>query len=149
MNMKKSITYGLAEIEGVVDYVLSLRDQCAVFTFTGSLGAGKTTLVRRVLERVGVQGVITSPTFTYVNAYKNQRGQTFYHFDLYRIGSLEEFQMQGFDEFLYAPDSWSFIEWPEVVMSLLTLRVCHATIEHTSDGRRTITFQIKGDRVDG
>ena len=88
---------------------------------------------------------ITSPTFTYVNRYKNESDQTFYHFDCYRLGSLDDFVLAGFDEYLYEPNSWSFIELPEVVMPLLKKNVCHVVIEHKGPESRqfAISFSEK------
>lgn len=142
MNQQKLI-YSLDELNKAVELLKSLMPQCKVFTFTGSLGAGKTTLVRALLQKCGVdKDIITSPTFTYVNVYENRRGQTFYHFDLYRIGSLDEFCAAGFDEYLYAPNSWAFIEWPEPVMELLQDRVCHVTINYHGEDKRELVYKV-------
>ncbi|HZW61463.1 MAG TPA: tRNA (adenosine(37)-N6)-threonylcarbamoyltransferase complex ATPase subunit type 1 TsaE [Candidatus Babeliales bacterium] len=134
------IIYGINDVESVVDYLLRQFSHCDVFTFTGPLGAGKTTLIQRLLRKSGVEGVITSPTFTYVNVYKNVRGQTFYHFDCYRIHSLDDFLEAGFGEYLYQPQSWSFIEWPTVIKPLLTTRVCQVTIDYHGDGQRSLSI---------
>lgn len=142
MKIRKVIA-GLDELSTVVDYLKSLMNVCAVFTFTGSLGAGKTTLVRSLLRELGVKDNITSPTFTYVNQYKNSSDQTFYHFDCYRLESLDDFVLAGFDEYLYEPNSWSFIEWPEVVMPLLKEKVCHVTIEHVGQESRKFVIEVK------
>lgn len=132
--MKQEIIYGRAN-SGILDYtaikaILDSMHCFSVFTFTGPLGAGKTTLVQSVLKACGVKEVIASPTFTYVNIYTNAQGQTFYHFDLYRITTVEEFLSLGFDEYLYQANSWAFIEWPEVIKSLLTHDVCHVDIDY-------------------
>lgn len=126
-----------------------------VFACVGPLGAGKTTTVKALLRSCGVTGVITSPTFTYVNEYKNSEGEHFYHFDLYRITSVEEFQAQGFDEYLYqftlrssqsevGPRSWAFIEWPEVIKPLLTHNVCWVTFDYHDDAhKRMVKIECK------
>jgi len=142
MKTEKQIIAGLDDLNLVVDYLKSLLKDCKVFTFTGSLGAGKTTVVRALLKQCGVKDVITSPTFTYLNAYKNDRDQTFYHFDCYRLENLDDFIMAGFDEYLYEDDSWSFIEWPEIVMPLLKSQVCHVTIEHHGTDKREFTILV-------
>jgi len=134
--VEKRIVAGLDQLDQVVEYLNSLFNVCKVFTFTGSLGAGKTTLVRALLKRSGVKDVITSPTFTYLNAYKNDQGETFYHFDAYRLESLKDFVSAGFDEYLYEEGSWSFIEWPEIVMPLLKKEVCHVNIEYCGSDKR-------------
>jgi len=139
---EKRIIYGIDEVEAVAHHLAALRSMCDVFTFTGSLGAGKTTLVRTVLQQCGVKGPVTSPTFTYVNLYENEQGQTFYHFDCYRLSSTDDFVAAGFDEYLYQPNSWSFIEWPDVVMPLLDHKVCHVTIDYHGDEQRELRYKI-------
>lgn len=142
MNFKKTIEYHIEAIPEVATELSELFNRCRIITFTGPLGAGKTTLSQSLLRAQGVTDPITSPTFTYVNAYKNQRGETFYHFDLYRIDSLNNFLAQGFEEYLYSPNSWALIEWPEVIAPLLTHDVCHVTIEYHEDPeKRYITIE--------
>ncbi len=135
---KKKIVYGIEELDNVVEQLVQQLETCKVMTFTGSLGAGKTTLVRALLRKCGVEGTITSPTFTYVNLYENDKDQTFYHFDCYRIQSLDDFMGQGFDEYLYQPNSWVFIEWPEIVMPLLTHDVCHVQLDYHDEKRHAV-----------
>jgi len=142
MKIQKKIIAGLDELPAVAEYLKSLFKVCNVFTFAGSLGAGKTTLVRALLKSCGVTDNITSPTFTYVNRYKNESEETFYHFDCYRLESLDDFVLAGFDEYLHEPNSWSFIEWPEVVMPLLKNNVCHVTIEHSGPDHREFTISV-------
>ena len=136
----KQIVYSLEDLPVIVEMLYRLMPHYKVFTFTGTLGAGKTTLVRELLRRAGVKDVITSPTFTYVNVYENDMGQTFYHFDAYRIKTLADFQAAGFDEYLYQQNSWAFIEWPEMLMPLLTHDVCHVKLEY-AENKRLITIE--------
>jgi len=135
--------YSLDSLEVVVDELLPLMLSCKIFTLTGPLGAGKTTLVKKILARCGVQEEITSPTFTYVMTYHNELNETFYHFDLYRLKSLYEFRQMGFDEYLYEPRSWSFIEWPEIISPLLTHQVCAIHIDYRSEFERSLTYEIR------
>lgn len=132
---RDTIVFGLDDASGVAKRLVMLLKTCQVVAFTGSLGAGKTTLVREILRHVGIQEPVTSPTFNYVNVYVNKEGRKFYHFDLYRITTLDDFCMAGFDEYLYQPDSWSFIEWPEPILSLLTHNVCFLDLEYKGSGR--------------
>lgn len=133
MKINKMLEYNLDQIPEIISLLSTLLTKCRVITFTGPLGAGKTTLVQSLLRAQGITDVITSPTFTYVNVYKNEQGKIFYHFDLYRINSVEEFLALGFEEYLYAPDSWALIEWPAVITSLLNREVCNITLDYEHD----------------
>jgi len=138
MNQKiheETFIYGLSDVAVLARKLQVLMLQCNVLTFSGPLGAGKTTLIRTLLHQCGVIEPITSPTFTYVNIYKNQDNKYFYHFDLYRIASLQDFCAAGFDEYLYLPNSWSLIEWPEVIMPLLIHAVCQVSLNYHDERR--------------
>jgi tRNA threonylcarbamoyl adenosine modification protein YjeE len=90
-----------------------------VVTLEGQLGAGKTTLTRQLLRMYGVQEPVVSPTFNYMHIYTSKEGKRIYHFDLYRLPSLDYFLAAGFDEYLYAPESITLIEWPAIIEPLL------------------------------
>lgn len=115
----KIIDYSLENIDQVVDQLLPEIKKSSVITFTGGLGAGKTTIIKKILEKMGVTETVTSPTYTYVVSYKNNNGQIFHHFDLYRIKNLSELYDMGLNELLYQPNSRSFIEWPEAVEEII------------------------------
>jgi tRNA threonylcarbamoyladenosine biosynthesis protein TsaE len=140
----KEIVYSLDAHGLVIKELKNAMAKCQVFACSGPLGAGKTTTIKALLRSCGITETITSPTFTYVNEYANDQGEHFYHFDLYRIGSIEEFQSQGFDEYLYQPQSWSFVEWPEVIMLLLTHNVCFVSFDYHDDpDKRVVTIEHK------
>ena len=143
-NYKKEIIYSLDEHDLVIQELKNAMGHCQVFACSGPLGAGKTTTIKALLRSCGVTGTISSPTFTYVNEYTNDRNEHFYHFDLYRISNVQEFQGQGFDEYLYQPNSWVFIEWPEVIESLLTHNVCFVSFDYHDDpDKRIIGIECK------
>jgi tRNA threonylcarbamoyladenosine biosynthesis protein TsaE len=139
---KKTIVYALQESDLVIQELKKRMANGQVFAFIGPLGAGKTTIIRQLLRDCGVLELITSPTFMYVNEYENAQQQKFYHFDLYRINSVEEFQFNGFDEYLYQPNSWSLIEWPEVIAPLVQHGVCFVSFDYHDDAdKRMVTIQ--------
>ncbi|NRB21741.1 tRNA (adenosine(37)-N6)-threonylcarbamoyltransferase complex ATPase subunit type 1 TsaE [Candidatus Dependentiae bacterium] len=138
------LVYSLDELKKAVDHVYDHMKNCKVITLTGSLGAGKTTLVRALLRKCGITEEITSPTFVCVNSYKNKKGITFNHFDLYRIKLLDEFVESGFDEYLYAPKSIALIEWPDIIMPHLEKDVCHITLEYNGADERILSCSLKG-----
>jgi len=133
MKKERKIIYGLAELPEVVKELSTFLARYHVLTLEGPLGAGKTTLVQELLRAAGVTEPVTSPTFAYLNTYEDGRGRKFYHFDLYRMGSLDEFLSAGFDEYLQADDVFVLIEWPAIVMSLLESGVCYATLDYHSE----------------
>ncbi len=142
MVKQQELIYAMKDIEAVVQTLQHITSYCDVFTFTGPLGAGKTTLIQHLLRLNGVKGVITSPTFTYVNVYHNYVGATFYHFDCYRIATLDAFLEAGFGEYIYQPNSWSFIEWPEAIRSLLPTNVCHISLDYYGDDKRILSYDV-------
>ena len=109
-----------------------------VVAFYGSMGAGKTTFIKAVCEALGVEDVITSPTFAIVNEYTSlTTGDTIFHFDFYRIKKLEEVYDMGYEEYFYS-GGLCFIEWPELVEGLLPEDTLKVNITTNDDGSRTI-----------
>ena len=137
-------TYTLENLAAIVDELYGLKQKCKIFTLTGDLGAGKTTLVKALLKRFGVHEPVTSPTFSYVNTYTNAQNEKLHHFDLYRLSNSDEFLHAGFDEFLYEPHSWVFIEWPAIVEPLLQHSVCKIVLDYDPQNHkhRIITYQV-------
>jgi tRNA threonylcarbamoyladenosine biosynthesis protein TsaE len=126
--------YGVDEVAQVAREIGEFAKDCTTLTFTGSLGAGKTTLIRNVLAQWGVHSGVTSPTFTYVQRYKLPDGSMVNHFDLYRLESRDPFFELGLDEYLAQEKSKALIEWPALISDLLTGPVCHITLDYTPDG---------------
>ena len=113
-----------------------------VFAFYGKMGAGKTTFIKAVCEELGVEDVITSPTFAIVNEYTltshlSPLTSTIYHFDFYRIKKIEEVYDMGYEEYFYS-GALCFIEWPELIEPLLPLDAVRVTIEEQPDGSRLV-----------
>lgn len=136
--MKKKIIFDESQLKEIAQQLVEKKKMCSIYAFTGPLGAGKTTLIKEMLRQCGVIEPVTSPTFTYMNVYENEQGERFYHFDLYRLGRLEEFLAAGFDEYLYQPKSWALIEWPAVIMPLLKEKVCLCELDYYDRQRQLI-----------
>jgi tRNA threonylcarbamoyladenosine biosynthesis protein TsaE len=135
-------TYTLDQVGAIARELASLMPTVKLFALHGTLGAGKTTLVKEFLKMNGVVDVVTSPTFTYMNQYKGTDGW-FYHFDLYRMNSLQDFIQAGFGEYLDQPNSWVLIEWPEIIDPLLKENAAHIFLEHVPHAdSRTIMIKI-------
>ena len=110
-----------------------------VFAFYGKMGAGKTTFVKAICEELGVEDVITSPTFALVNEYTAGNGDPIYHFDFYRINDVREAYDFGYEEYFYSGDL-CLVEWPEKIEQLLPDNVMTVRITVDSDTART--FEI-------
>ena len=113
-----------------------------VFAFYGKMGAGKTTFIKAICEELGVDDVITSPTFAIVNEYTtngndNGNTQNIFHFDFYRIKKLEEVYDMGYEDYFYS-GSLCFIEWPELIEDLLPEDAQRISIEEQADGSRVV-----------
>jgi tRNA threonylcarbamoyladenosine biosynthesis protein TsaE len=111
----------------------------SVFAFYGKMGAGKTTFIKALCEELGVDEVVTSPTFAIVNEYRSDSGELIYHFDFYRIKRIEEVYDMGYEDYFFS-GALCFIEWPELVEELLPDDAVRVRIEEESDGSRTITL---------
>lgn len=94
------------------------KDKAKIVLFHGSMGAGKTTLIKALCEQMGVEDIVTSPTFALVNEYKKADGEPIYHFDFYRIDNLEEVFDLGYEEYFYS-GALCLVEWPEKIEQLI------------------------------
>ena len=108
------------------------------------MGAGKTTFVKAVCEALGVEDVITSPTFAIVNEYTvtscsdlSPLPSTIFHFDFYRIKNLEEVYDMGYEDYFYS-GALCFIEWPELIEDILPEDAIRVSIEEQEDGSRLV-----------
>jgi tRNA threonylcarbamoyladenosine biosynthesis protein TsaE len=98
--------------------LLKYSENKKIFAFYGSMGAGKTTIIKAVCEYLGAIDTVTSPTFTLVNEYKTASGESLFHIDFYRIKKQEEVYDFGIEEYL-SGNSYCFMEWPELIEELL------------------------------
>ena len=131
MKRKLEISFSLESIEEVAFQLLQSFEPQKIFLFTGNLGAGKTTLISAICKSLGCLDLISSPTFSLINEYKIG-SESLYHFDLYRLKSLEETMDIGFEEYIYS-GNYCFIEWPEKVTNILPKElVVHCELSYLS-----------------
>jgi len=128
----------LDSIREAAQAFISHMGDTRVFAFYGSMGAGKTTFVKAVCEELGVEDVITSPTFAIVNEYEAKSSRIF-HFDFYRIKKLEEVYDMGYEDYFYSGDL-CFVEWPELIEELLPEDAVKVSITEQEDGSRLVRF---------
>ena len=98
-----------------------------VYTLTGDLGVGKTVFTQGVASGLGITAPVNSPTFTIVQVYEEGR-LPFYHFDVYRIGDIEEMEEIGYDDYFFG-EGICLIEWAELIEEILPENRISITIE--------------------
>lgn len=126
--------------EAAIEFIKVMEDN-TVFAFHGEMGAGKTTFIKAICEKLGVSDTINSPTFAIINEYRSDSGELIYHFDFYRINKIEEAFDFGYEDYFYS-GSLCFIEWPEKVESLLPNDTVNVSIKVLEDGSRDVKLDI-------
>ena len=133
------LTYHLNEINTKALKVLNLLES-KVILFRGEMGAGKTTFINALLKAMKSDDVATSPTFSIVNEYSLLNDKVF-HFDFYRIESIEEAYNFGIEDYLYS-NNWLFIEWPDRIEELLPENAQTISITKIDNKKRSLKLTI-------
>lgn len=102
----------------VAQQLLKEHPRARVIAFYGAMGVGKTTLVKEICRQLDVTDIVGSPTFSIINQYLTQSGDSLFHFDFYRLNKLEEAFDIGYEDYFFS-GNYCFIEWPEKIESLL------------------------------
>ena len=108
-----------------------------IIAFYGEMGAGKTTFIKALCNKLGVTDMVSSPTFNIINEYFCENGSIIYHCDFYRIKNTEEALDIGIEEYFHTRN-FCFIEWPEKIESLLPEEALKIKIEVTKHGIRKL-----------
>ncbi len=128
------------DLPEAADAILEALNGRSIVAFWGEMGAGKTTLIRALCDRLGITDTVTSPTFALVNEYHTETGEPIYHFDFYRINRIEEVFDFGYEEYFYS-GNLCLIEWPEKIEGLLPEETLSVRIRITGDDSRTIEIE--------
>jgi tRNA threonylcarbamoyladenosine biosynthesis protein TsaE len=132
------IIFSLDEIKIVATKILS-ENPNKIILFNGTMGVGKTTIIKELAKLLGINEVTSSPTFSLVNEYRVNDNQYIYHFDFYRLKNEIEALDIGIDEYLYS-GNWCFIEWAENIPSLIPEIHSIIKIELLDDGKRWLSL---------
>lgn len=129
----------LGDLPIAAKQLLNLGNGQVVWLLNGEMGSGKTTLVKSIVNELGIDSLVTSPTFSIVNEYGSEKNKV-YHFDLYRLKNEAEALDIGFEEYLTS-GKLCLIEWPEKVTNLLPDQVFEVKIEFNDPVSRFIYFR--------
>ncbi len=138
--MNKIICKSLEELPQIANTIVEAHADKRLFAFKGSMGAGKTTLIKAVCADLKVKDTVNSPTFSIVNEYFTESGNSVFHFDFYRIKKVEEVMDIGYEDYLYS-GNYCFMEWPELIEELLPENVVYIHIEEDLEtGNRIVSY---------
>ena len=131
---------GVGCLEEVADQLLMLLKDQKLWLFEGPMGSGKTSLIRAICRKLGVEEVVSSPTFTLLHSYLASEDRIVHHADLYRLRTIDELREMGMDDYLYGPD-YCFVEWADRCLDYWPEPQSWVSIEHRSDGARCIAVR--------
>jgi len=131
--------YTLKQLPKIAQQIIDASSNKTLL-FYGSMGVGKTTLIKEIVHQLGVEDNVSSPTFSLVNEYQTRQGDIVYHFDFYRINNEEEALDIGIEDYFYN-NNWCLIEWPEKVKNLLPLNAVEIHLSLNKDETRNILIK--------
>jgi len=140
--MKKSFTiHSVDELNIAAEALIESMQESNVFAFFGAMGAGKTTFIKSICKMLGVENVVNSPTFAIINEYVRPNGEPIFHFDFYRLNSLQESIDIGYQEYIES-GHLCLMEWPEKIENLLPDNCVYVYIQSDDNtGLRTIYWE--------
>lgn len=129
----------MEELDQAALQIKRYAEDLKVWIFEGDLGAGKTTLIKRICDHFNITDTVNSPSFSIVNEYRDDKGEKYYHLDFYRIKNEEEAMDIGAEEYIFS-GNYCFIEWPSKVSSLLPDHYLSVSISQMPDGTRSLNL---------
>ena len=133
--------FTLDSIANTAAWLLEQYPQQRLYAFHAPMGAGKTTFIHAICAHLGVQGNVSSPTFSIINEYGSSSG-TVYHIDLYRLKDEQEAVRAGVEDCLYS-GAWCLVEWPERAPALFPAGTVHVYLETLGAQTRQLRIEDK------
>ena len=130
----KIVVNCISELERAATSLLELINDNNIICFYGEMGVGKTTFIKEICKKLGVEDVVSSPTFSIINEYLTDNDESVYHFDFYRIEKEEEAFDIGYEEYFYQ-GNLCLIEWPENGAGFLPAPTLRIILEYSGVGR--------------
>jgi tRNA threonylcarbamoyladenosine biosynthesis protein TsaE len=135
--MFKAEINSLNEINKIAAKFLKAHPADRIFAFYGQMGAGKTTFIKALCEEMHVIDYVTSPTFALINEYQTVDSKSIFHLDFYRTKNIQEAYDLGYEDY-FASGDYCFIEWPELIESLLPPVTVKVNIREVENKKRVI-----------
>lgn len=136
-------SYGLNDLEKVAQELIGFAGEAKLWLFIGEMGAGKTTLIKKICQLLEVQDQVSSPTFSIVNEYATAKNEVIYHFDFYRLKDIEEAYNIGVEEY-FDSGCVCLMEWPQIIADLLPESFMTVHLEELLTGERSIILKHHG-----
>ncbi|MBT5354107.1 MAG: tRNA (adenosine(37)-N6)-threonylcarbamoyltransferase complex ATPase subunit type 1 TsaE [Flavobacteriales bacterium] len=130
----KIVVNCVSELELAATSLLELINDNNIICFHGEMGVGKTTFIKEICKKLGVEDVVSSPTFSIINEYLTENNESVYHFDFYRIEKEEEAFDIGYEEYFYQ-GNLCLIEWPEKISSIIPENIIKVQITRSDEQR--------------
>ena len=130
----KIVVNCVSELERASTSLLELINDNNIICFYGAMGVGKTTFIKEICKKLGVEDVVSSPTFSIINEYLTDNNESVYHFDFYRIEKEEEAFDMGYEEYFYQ-GNLCLIEWPEKISSIIPENIMKVQITRSDEQR--------------
>lgn len=131
------VASSLKDLTKIAKTILQYAGEIKLFTFKAPMGAGKTTLIREICKQLKIEDHANSPTYSIVNEYYSQKYGPIYHFDFYRVNSIQEAFDFGYEDYIFS-DNYCFIEWPDKLEGQLPVKLVEVEIGVTPDNTRLI-----------
>ena len=130
----KIVVNCVSELELAATSLLELINDNNIICFYGEMGVGKTTFIKEICKKLGVEDVVSSPTFSIINEYLTENNESVYHFDFYRIEKEEEAFDIGYEEYFYQ-GNLCLIEWPEKISLIIPENIIKVQITRSDEQR--------------
>jgi tRNA threonylcarbamoyladenosine biosynthesis protein TsaE len=137
--MQRIIIKDRKHLPGAAHKIMEYTQGKRILAFYGSMGAGKTTIIKAVCNALGAEDIVSSPTFTLVNEYRTRLGALLYHIDFYRIRKKEEVFDFGIEEY-FESGAYCFLEWPELIEDILPPETVKIRITVDDEEQRILDF---------
>ncbi|MCF8330826.1 MAG: tRNA (adenosine(37)-N6)-threonylcarbamoyltransferase complex ATPase subunit type 1 TsaE [Bacteroidales bacterium] len=138
--MKKIEVFSPLDLDKAAKEILEEYPNQRIFAVQGKMGAGKTTFIKSFCSALNILEEPSSPTFSLINVYYSEEFGNIYHFDFYRMETIEEAFDIGYEDYFFS-GNYCFIEWPEQIAELLPENFVYLSIEITGNKQRLISYQ--------